>query len=141
MSLLSDSPAMLRSVAIQGEHGSNSHMAALEMLGPVEVVPCSVSAEVFEAVLQRRVDGAVIPIENSLHGSVAEHYDLLLEHPVRITQESLLRVRHNLIVVPGVSLSAYGVSCRIRWPCRSAGVISQLSGMWRSRLSMTPPEA
>lgn len=91
--------------AIQGERGSNSHMAALEMLGAVEVVPCSVSAEVIQAVLLKDVDGAVLPIENSLHGSVAEHYDLLLEHPVRIDRESLLRIRHNLIVAPGVRMA------------------------------------
>jgi prephenate dehydratase len=91
-------------IAIQGEHGSNSHMAALEMLGAVEVVPCNFSAEVIDAVLTQRVDAAVLPIENSLHGSVAEHYDLLFEHPVRIDGESLLRIRHNLIAAPGVKL-------------------------------------
>ena len=94
----------IRTVAIQGERGSNSHMAALAMLGEVEVVPCSVSAEVMEAVVNRRVDAAVLPIENSLHGSVDEHYDLLLEQPVRIDHESLLRIRHNLIAMPGVKL-------------------------------------
>ncbi|MGA8938140.1 MAG: prephenate dehydratase domain-containing protein [Acidobacteriaceae bacterium] len=94
----------IRRVAIQGERGSNSHMAALEMLGAVEVVPCSVSAEVVDAVLMQRVDAAVLPIENSLHGSVAEHYDLLLAHPVRIDGESLLRIRHNLIAAPGVKV-------------------------------------
>jgi prephenate dehydratase len=80
-------------------------MAALAMLGEVEVVPCSVSAEVFDAVLSGRVDGAVLPIENSLHGAVAEHYDLLLAHPLRIDRESLLRIHHNLIAAPGVSLA------------------------------------
>jgi prephenate dehydratase len=95
----------IRTVAIQGELGSNSHMAALAMLGDIEIVPCSLSAEVFEAVLTARVDAAVLPIENSLHGSVAEHYDLLLEHPVRIDAESLLRIRHNLIAAPGVALA------------------------------------
>jgi prephenate dehydratase len=91
-------------IAIQGERGSNSHVAAIGMLGDVEVVPCSLSAEVVEAVLSGRVDAAVLPIENSLHGSVAEHYDLLLEQPVRIDRESLLRIRHNLIAAPGVRL-------------------------------------
>jgi len=83
-------------------------MAALEMLSdverPLEIVPCAVSAEVIEAVISGRVDGAVLPIENSLHGSVAEHYDLLLAQPVRIARESLLRIRHNLIAAPGVRL-------------------------------------
>jgi prephenate dehydratase len=91
-------------IAIQGERGSNSHMAALEMLGPVEIVACSVSAEVVEAVVQGKVDAAVLPIENSLHGSVAEHYDLLMEQAVRIERESLMRIRHNLIAAPGVTL-------------------------------------
>jgi prephenate dehydratase len=76
-------------------------MAALEMLadadGEVEIVACALSAEVFERVAACEVDGAVLPIENSLHGSVAEHYDLLLAEPVRIARESLLHVRHNLM--------------------------------------------
>ena len=91
-------------IAIQGERGSNSHMAAVEMLGAVEVVPCGVSAEVIDAVLRGRVEAAILPIENSLHGSVAEHYDLLLGSAVRIDGESLLRIRHNLIAAPGVKL-------------------------------------
>jgi prephenate dehydratase len=95
-------------VAIQGELGSNSHMAAVEMLGNqqggVEIMACTVSAQVLGKVVAGEVDGAVLPIENSLHGSVAEHYDLLLELPVRIERESLLRIRHNLIAMPGVKL-------------------------------------
>lgn len=92
-------------IAIQGELGSNSHMAALAMLSDIpqiEIVPCAVSAEVFERVTSGSADAAVLPIENSLHGSVAEHYDLLLAKPIRIARESLLRIRHNLIARPGV---------------------------------------
>ncbi len=63
------------------------------------------SAEVLAKVVAGEVDGAVLPIENSLHGSVAEHYDLLLELPVRIERESLLRIRHNVIAMPGVKLA------------------------------------
>jgi prephenate dehydratase len=95
----------IRSVAIQGERGSNSHMAALEMLGDVAIVPCTLSAQVLDAVVTGAVDAAVLPIENSLHGSVAEHYDLLLETPVRIDAESQLRIRHNVIAAPGVTLA------------------------------------
>ena len=75
----------------------------LHDIADVDIVPCAVSAEVFERVIAGTVDGAVLPIENSLHGSVAEHYDLLLAKPVRIARESLLRIRHNLIVRPGVA--------------------------------------
>jgi prephenate dehydratase len=95
-------------VAIQGELGSNSHMAAVEMLGNgnrLEIIACTVSAQVLAKVVAGEVDGAVLPIENSLHGSVAEHYDLLLELPVRIERESLLRIRHNVIGMPGVKLA------------------------------------
>lgn len=94
-------------VAIQGEMGSNSHMATMAMLGNLkglQIIACTVSAEVMGKVVAGNVDGAVLPIENSLHGSVAEHYDLLLEQPVRIAGESLLRIRHNVIVSPGVKL-------------------------------------
>jgi prephenate dehydratase len=95
-------------VAIQGELGSNSHMATVEMLGNqnrLEIIACMVSAQVLAKVVAGEVDGAVLPIENSLHGSVAEHYDLLLELPVRIERESLLRIRHNVIGMPGVNLA------------------------------------
>jgi prephenate dehydratase len=92
-------------VAIQGELGSNSHMATVAMLGEIKeltIIPCTVSAQVLAKVVAGEVDGAVLPIENSLHGSVAEHYDLLLEMPVRIERESQLRIRHNIIAAPGV---------------------------------------
>lgn len=75
------------------------------MLGPdADIVPCSLSADVVSAVLTGHADAAVLPIENSLHGSVAEHYDLLLDHPLRIDAEGLLRIEHNVIAAPGVRL-------------------------------------
>src|ERR1700744_162609 len=82
-------------------------MAAVEMLGDrndVEIIPCTVSAQVLAKVVEGGVAGAVWRIENSLHGSVAEHEGLWLELPVRIDGESLLRIRHNVIAVPGVKL-------------------------------------
>lgn len=81
-------------------------MAALAMLSGqnLTIVSCAASAEVFERVVSNTVDAAVLPIENSLHGSVAEHYDLLLSNPVCITAESLLRIHHNVIARPGVRL-------------------------------------
>ena len=47
---------------------------------------------------------AVIPIENSLAGSVSEHFDLLLTHDVKVERETLLRIRHNLIAISGTSI-------------------------------------
>lgn len=96
----------IQKLAIQGERGSNSHIAAREMLGAAPaIVPCSLSADVIAAVLDGRADAAVLPIENSLHGSVAEHYDLLLGSPLRIEAEHQLRIEHNLIAAPGVEIS------------------------------------
>jgi len=92
-------------VAIQGELGSFSHEAAGKMLPQAKVVPCARSAEVFDAVESGKVQAAVIPIENSLAGSVAEHFDLLLARDVFIHGEMHLRIRHNLIAAPGVKLS------------------------------------
>lgn len=92
-------------VAIQGEPGSNSHLAVREMLGEQQLDPCTLSAEVFERLtVLCKADAAVLPIENSLHGAVSDHYDLLLEHDVTIVAELSLRIRHALIAAPGVPL-------------------------------------
>jgi prephenate dehydratase len=93
-------------IAIQGELGSFSHEAAEAMLPRSTIVPCARSLEVFDRVKRATVDGAVIPIENSLAGSVAEHFDLLLGRNVHIVREFRLRIVHNLIAPPGTKLSA-----------------------------------
>jgi len=93
-------------IAIQGELGSFSHEAAERMVPKAKIVACARSAEVFDRVEGRIVGGAVIPIENSLAGSVAEHADLLLERDVHIEREFRLRIVHNLIAAPGVRLGA-----------------------------------
>ena len=91
-------------VAIQGELGSFSHEAAERMLPRCTVVPCSRSAEVFDRVQRESVSAAVIPIENTLAGTVAEHADLMLTRDVFIQAEHLLRIVHNVIAMPGVRL-------------------------------------
>src|SRR5579863_10039226 len=93
-------------VAIQGERGSFSHEAAEKMLPGCTVVPCARSAEVFDRVAQGTAAAAVIPIENTLAGTVAEHADLLVTSDVFIQAEYLLRIVHNVIAAPGVKLSA-----------------------------------
>jgi len=91
-------------VAIQGERGSFSHEAVLSFLNKSSLLTCSLSADVFDSLHSHRVDAALIPLENSLAGSVAEHYDLLLARDVHIQREFRLRIRHNLIVRPGTKL-------------------------------------
>jgi prephenate dehydratase len=90
-------------VAIQGEAGSFSDEAARRMLPGSSIVPCARSAEVFRHLERGSVAVAVIPIENSLAGSVTEHFDLLLEHKVFVQREFRLRIVHNLIAAPGVT--------------------------------------
>jgi len=93
-------------VAIQGELGSFSHEAAERMLPRCTVVPCARSGEVFDRVERGSVGAAVIPIENTLAGTVAEHADLLVARQVFIQAEFLLRIVHNLIAAPGVKLNS-----------------------------------
>jgi prephenate dehydratase len=89
-------------IAIQGELGSFSDEAARRMVPDCRVVPCARSSEVFDRVESGSVTAAVIPIENSLAGSVAEHFDLLLARDVFVQREFQLRIIHNLIAPPGV---------------------------------------
>ncbi len=95
-------------IAIQGEPGSFSHEAATKLATETHkearIVPYSLSAEAFSALVRGEVDAAVIPIENSLAGSVSEHFDLMLTSEVTIVRETLLRIRHNLIAISGASL-------------------------------------
>lgn len=93
-------------VAIQGECGSFSHEAAESMLPRCTVVPCARSVEVFDRLEGGSVQAAVVPIENTLAGSVAEHADLLVARDVFIQGEYLLRIVHNLIASPGVKLAS-----------------------------------
>ena len=95
-------------IAIQGEPGSFSHAAATRFAASAgetaRIVHCSLSPEVFSALVRSEVDAAVIPIENSLAGSVSEHFDLMLTHDVTIVRESLLRIKHNLIAISGTQI-------------------------------------
>jgi prephenate dehydratase len=99
-------PAMKMKVAIQGELGAFSHEAAERMVPGCKVVSCARSPEVFDRVENGSVQAAVIPIENTLAGTVAEHADLLVTRDVFIRAEYLLRIVHNLIAAPGVKLGA-----------------------------------
>jgi len=90
---------------IQGELGAFSQEAARQLLGNrLEVVPFQRFEHVFQALDKRKIDVAVIPIENTLAGSVHENYDHLLNFNVRIAAETNVRIVHNLIAPPGVRL-------------------------------------
>ncbi len=88
----------------QGEHGAFSEEAARLLCGPsVDPQPFSRFEEVFQSLVDGNIERAVIPIENTLHGSVHENYDHLLRFDLPIIAETSLRIVHNLIVNPGVN--------------------------------------
>lgn len=95
----------IRTAAFQGELGAFSHSAARKLLGEsVRVQPCATFHDVFEALRSDGVTHAVIPIENTLHGSVHENYDHLLRYGLPIAGETSIRISHHLIAGPGVRM-------------------------------------
>jgi prephenate dehydratase len=87
---------------IQGELGAFSQEAVRQLLGDrAEVAPYPTFEGVFRALRAGKIDAAVIPMENTLAGSVHENYDHLLHFDVRIAAETNLRIVHNLIAPPG----------------------------------------
>jgi prephenate dehydratase len=92
--------------AFQGERGAFSETAARQLLGSrAETVPFRTFEEMFEAVSRAETDCAIVPIENSLAGSVHKNYDLLMEHNLEIIGETNVRIVHNLIAPAGVKLA------------------------------------
>lgn len=94
-------------IAFQGERGAFSEEASRKLLGNrIAVMPCQRFEDVFRTLKDRRVTGAVIPIENTLAGSVHENYDHLQRFDLPIAAETSVRIVHNLIVHKGVKFSA-----------------------------------
>lgn len=86
-----------RAVAFQGAPGANSHVAAVQAFPDGLPLPCFDFADAIEAVQDGRADCAIIPIENSLHGRVADMHFLLPESGLVITGEHFLPIRHALM--------------------------------------------
>jgi prephenate dehydratase len=97
--------AVTTAVAIQGERGAFSEAAARRLSGEhAAVLPCRTFDDVFAAVQSGRATAAVVPIENSLAGSVLRTYELLGEAGLEIAGELLLRIGMNLIAKPGTRI-------------------------------------
>lgn len=87
----------------QGEFGAFSQEATTKLLGSsAEAVPFPRFTDVFDALVAKDLDYAVIPMENTLHGSVYENYDNLLRYECRIHAETTIRISHNLMAPPGL---------------------------------------
>jgi prephenate dehydratase len=92
-------------VAFQGIAGAYSEEAIRQFFGPeVESVPCRTLDDVFPVVENGDADYAMVPVENAVAGSVIRSYELLMERDLRVYAETILRVQHNLLVLPGTTL-------------------------------------
>lgn len=98
-------PSTMR-VAFQGEPGAFSEAAAVQLLGPaITTVPRPTFDAVFRAIADGAADALLVPVENSLAGSVVRVYDLLLENDLAITAETILPIELHLIARSGATLA------------------------------------
>jgi 3-deoxy-7-phosphoheptulonate synthase len=93
--------------AFVGRVGTFSHKACLQYFGTAaEAVPLPTFQSIFEAVKAGRVDYGIVPIENSLSGSIHENFDLLREFDLRIIGDVTIRIMQNLLAKPGTDITA-----------------------------------
>jgi len=98
-------PGKMR-VAFQGEAGAFSEAAAVQLLGDnIVTVPRPTFDATFRAIADGAADALLVPVENSLAGSVVRVYDLLLDSNLSITAETILPIEMNLIACPGASMA------------------------------------
>jgi len=89
-------------VAFQGEPGAFSEAAAVQLLGEeIETVPRATFDAAFRAIAEGAAQALLVPVENTLAGSVVRVYDLLLESPLEICGETILPIEHHLMGCPG----------------------------------------
>ncbi len=94
-----------RRVGYQGEPGAYSQRAAEALEPGAALSPCRVLADVFGQVADGRLDAGVVPVENSLAGSIGETYDLLKTTSLTVTGETVIPIHHCLLAVPGTPLA------------------------------------
>lgn len=93
-------------IAFQGEPGAYSQQAVRQHFGPnTTALPCRSFSDIFEAIHRGQADKAMLPVENTLAGTVIPAYDQLLDHDLRIQAEVVLRVEHCLLAPPGAELA------------------------------------
>ncbi|MEJ2746813.1 MAG: prephenate dehydratase [Anaerolineae bacterium] len=93
-------------VAFQGEPGAYSEQAVRQHFGTaVTSLPCRSFSEIFASVQDGRAAFGMLPVENSLAGTVIPAYDLLIDHDLRVQAEAVVRVEHCLMAPPGAKLA------------------------------------
>ena len=97
--------ARAKTVAFQGEPGAYANLAAREALPLAKAVPCLTFEETVDAVRDGKTDLAIIPVENTLHGRIADIHHLLPNAGIHIVGEHFLRIHHQLLGVKGATLS------------------------------------
>ena len=95
---------MAERIAFQGELGAYSHQACRETHPDLDVVPCRTFEDVIDTVRDGGADLAMLPVENSTYGRVADIHRLLPESGLHIVDEAFVRVHINLLAVPGARL-------------------------------------
>jgi prephenate dehydratase len=91
-------------IAFQGESGAYSEAAAIRVTDHADLLPCESFDDVFTAVATGKATHGILPVENSIGGSIHRNYDLLLEHDLPIVGEVVLDITHNLLVLPGTTM-------------------------------------
>ena len=92
-------------IAFQGALGAYSHEACLQAHPDGVPVPCTAFEDVIQAVREGRADLAMLPVENTTYGRVADIHRLLPESGMHIVDEAFIRVRIALMAVPGQTLA------------------------------------
>jgi prephenate dehydratase len=94
-------------MAFQGEHGAYSEQAVRQHFGPdAKTLPCRTFLAITDALQSGHAQYGMLPVENSLAGTVVPAYDLLIDYDLHIQAEVILRVEHCLVAPPGTPLSA-----------------------------------
>lgn len=97
--------ATTRKISFQGEPGAYSHQACHEAMPDYQAIPCATFEDAIDALRTGETDLAMLPVENSTYGRVADIHHLLPESGLHIIGESFVRVHINLLAVKGAKLS------------------------------------
>jgi prephenate dehydratase len=104
--MTSETETSTKRIAIQGGYGAFHEIAAYKYFGDqsVEIVPRNTFKDLFKALKDRKVEYGITAIENSLAGSILPNYSLLLESNMKVIGEIYLRIKQNLVALPGQTL-------------------------------------